>query len=87
MENPRFIEGDLGTHFIERETTLMGDMMRIMEEEKPLEGRLPQLFEEKKRIAAIAAVAAITQMRGHVQPKQYGRSEVLLLEKKWNRGG
>jgi len=70
MENPRFIKGELGTHFIDSETTLIEDMKRIMEREKPLEEKISRLFGDKKRIAAIAAVAAITQMRGHVQPKQ-----------------
>jgi pyruvate carboxylase subunit A len=70
MENPRFVKGELGTHFIDRETTLLDDMKRMMEREKPLEGKLSHLFEEKKRIAAIAAVAAVTQMQRHVQPKQ-----------------
>jgi len=41
-----------------------------MEREKPLEEKLSHLFEGKRRIAAIAAVAAITQMRGYTQPKQ-----------------
>jgi hypothetical protein len=41
----------------------------MMEREKPSEGKLLHPFEEKKRIAAIAAVAAITQMRDHVLPK------------------
>jgi pyruvate carboxylase subunit A len=62
MENPRFVKGELGTHFIDRETTLMDDMKRIMKREKSLEERLSRLFEDKKRIAAVAAVAAITQM-------------------------
>jgi pyruvate carboxylase subunit A len=62
MENPRFVKGELGTHFIDRETTLIEDMKRIMEKEKPLEEKLSHLFEEKRRIAAISAVAAITQM-------------------------
>ena len=70
MENPRFVKGDLGTHFIESETTLMEDMKRNMERENPLEERLPHPAEEKKRIAAIAAVAALTRMGGYVQPKQ-----------------
>jgi len=65
MENPRFVKGDLGTHFIERETALMDDMKRMREWEKPLEGKLSHSFENKKRIAAIAAVAAITQMHRH----------------------
>jgi len=62
MENLRFIKGELGTHFIEHETTLMEDMKRIIEREKPLEEKLSHLFEEKKRIAAIATVAAVSQM-------------------------
>ena len=70
MENPRFVKGELGTHFIDRETTLLEDMKRILEREKPLEERLSHLFSEKKRIAAIVAVAAITQMHRHTPPKQ-----------------
>jgi pyruvate carboxylase subunit A len=65
MENPRFVKGELGTHFIDRENTLMEDMKRIMAREKSLEERLSRLFEDKKKIAAVAAVAAITQMHGH----------------------
>jgi pyruvate carboxylase subunit A len=65
MENPRFIKGELGTHFIDRETTLLDDMKRIMEREKSLEEKLSHLFREKKKIAAIAAVAAVTQMHRH----------------------
>ena len=70
METPRFIKGELGTHFIDSETTLIEDMKRMLERENPLEEKLTYPFEEKKRIAAIAAAAAITQMRGHVQPKE-----------------
>jgi len=62
MENPRFVKGELGTHFIDSETTLIEDMKRMMEREKPLEEKLSHLFEEKRRIAAISAVAAVTQM-------------------------
>jgi len=61
MENPRFIKGELGTHFIDSETTLIEDMKQIMEREKPLEEKLSRIFERKKRTAAIAAVSAITQ--------------------------
>jgi pyruvate carboxylase subunit A len=68
MENPRFIKGQLGTHFIDRETTLIDDMKRMMKREKPLEEKLSHI-EDKMRIAAISAVAAITQMRRHAQPK------------------
>ena len=62
MENPRFIAGDLSTHFIDTEPTILEDMKRIIEREKPFEERLSQIFDEKKRIASIAAVAAIQQM-------------------------
>lgn len=69
MENPRFVAGDLGTHFIEKETTLLADMKAIMEREIPLETKLPHGTDDKKRIAAIAAVAALAQ--------RYGRSKYL----------
>lgn len=69
MENPRFTKGDLGTHFIDRETTLMDDMKRIMEQEKSLGEKL-SLTDDKRRVAAISAVATITQMLGHTQSKQ-----------------
>jgi pyruvate carboxylase subunit A len=62
MENPRFVEGELETHFIERETTLLDDMKAIIEREMTLEKKLSHVSEDKKRIAAISAVSAITQM-------------------------
>jgi pyruvate carboxylase subunit A len=61
MENPRFVNGDLGTHFIDKETTLLEDMKHIMEREKPLEEKLSQIWDDKKRVAAIAAAAAAAQ--------------------------
>ncbi len=69
MANPRFIKGELGTHFIDSEITLIEDMKRMIERERPLEVKLSHPFEEKKRIAAMAAVAALTQVRGHARPK------------------
>ena len=62
MENERFVKGDLGTHFIDHETTLLDDMQHIMQREKPLDEKLSRIFEEKRKVAAIAAVAAISQM-------------------------
>jgi pyruvate carboxylase subunit A len=62
MENPRFVEGELETHFIDRETTLLDDMKAIIEREMTLEKKLSHVSEDKKRIAAISAVSAITQM-------------------------
>ena len=69
MENPRFVKGELSTHFIESETTLLEDMKKIIEREKPLEEKLSQILDEKKKIAAIAAVAAITQISQPRPPK------------------
>ncbi|MFH1636678.1 MAG: acetyl-CoA carboxylase biotin carboxylase subunit [Chloroflexota bacterium] len=61
MENPRFVSGDLSTHFISTETTLLDDMRRIMERETPLEEKLSQVFEDKRRVAAIAAATQLAQ--------------------------
>ncbi len=62
MANSRFARGELGTHFIDQEVTLIDDMKRIAEREPQLSGRLSRLLEEKKKIAAIAAVAAVSRM-------------------------
>lgn len=64
MKNPRFISGDLGTHFIEKETTLLGDMMAILDQDISLEAKLPHGGDDKKKVAAIAVVAALTQSYG-----------------------
>jgi pyruvate carboxylase subunit A len=61
MENPRFVAGELGTSFIDRETTLLDDMKVIMAREKPLEEKLSQIFDEKKRAAALAVAAVVAQ--------------------------
>jgi pyruvate carboxylase subunit A len=63
MENQRFLNGELGTHFIESEPTLAADMKRIAEREKPLAERLSLRFEDKRKIAAIAVAAAMSQMQ------------------------
>jgi pyruvate carboxylase subunit A len=44
------------------ETSLMEDMKRIMKREKPLEEKLSEVFDERKRTAAISAAAAVMQM-------------------------
>ncbi|MBN2076228.1 MAG: acetyl-CoA carboxylase biotin carboxylase subunit [Dehalococcoidales bacterium] len=62
MENERFISGELTTHFVENETSLLEDMKRIIERDKPMEERLSQIFDEKKRIAAIAAAVVAGQL-------------------------
>jgi pyruvate carboxylase subunit A len=63
MENPRYVEGDLDTGFIDRETGLFDHIQRILEQGYSLGEKLPQPFSEKKKIAAIAAVAALSQMQ------------------------
>ena len=59
MENPRFIRGELGTHFIDQEVSLIDDMRRMAEGGTRLQDKLPRLSEDKKRIAAIAAATAM----------------------------
>ena len=67
MENPRFAKGDLETHFLEQETTLLDEIRAIVEKETPLEKKLTLFSDDKKRIAAVAAVAAVTQMHRRSQ--------------------
>ncbi|HJX03343.1 MAG TPA: acetyl-CoA carboxylase biotin carboxylase subunit [Dehalococcoidia bacterium] len=62
MENHNFINGELGTHFIDKETHLIVEMQQIMSREKPLEEKLSQIFEQRKKVAAISAVATVAQM-------------------------
>jgi pyruvate carboxylase subunit A len=62
MENERFMSGELTTHFVENETSLLEDMERIIERDKPMEERLSQIFDERKRIAAIAAAVVAGQL-------------------------
>ncbi len=59
MSNERFVRGELGTHFVDREVALIDDMKRIAELEGGLGERLPLLSGDRKRIAAIAAVTAM----------------------------
>ncbi len=59
MKNPRFVAGDLGTRFIESETTLFDEMKSIMEREKLLQDKLSNPHDNKKQIAAITTVAAL----------------------------
>jgi pyruvate carboxylase subunit A len=63
MENPRYIEGELETGFIDRENGLFDDIRRIAEQGDSLGEKLRQSLSEKKKIAAISAVAAVTQMQ------------------------
>ncbi len=62
MRNERFVKGELGTHFIEQETTLIEDMKRIVEQEKSLRDKLPDLLIDKKKVAALAAATAAARI-------------------------
>ncbi|MHB9149884.1 MAG: acetyl-CoA carboxylase biotin carboxylase subunit [Thermoleophilia bacterium] len=57
MENPRFLRGELDTHFIEKETGLVGDMRTILAREDTLGSRLPAMGRDKARAAAAVAAA------------------------------
>jgi pyruvate carboxylase subunit A len=59
MENERFVAGNLGTHFIDTETALTGDMKRLAERESTLREKLSLRSMEKKKIAAIAAATMV----------------------------
>jgi pyruvate carboxylase subunit A len=61
MANRRFAKGDLGTHFIDQETGLMDDVKIIAERENRLQGKMSRLFDDKKRVAAIAVATALAQ--------------------------
>jgi pyruvate carboxylase subunit A len=61
MGNERFARGELGTHFIEQETSLAAETKRIAEQTQGLGEQLAHLADDRRRIAAIAAVAAVMQ--------------------------
>ncbi len=72
MENSTFVNGELGTHFIDMEKDiLLAEMERVMQREKPLDDKLAQIFEEKKRVAAMTAVAALAQMHRQADTPKY----------------
>jgi pyruvate carboxylase subunit A len=69
MENPRFEAGELTTHFITNETTLLDDMRRIRDREKPLEEKLTEIFEDKRRVAAVAAATHVARQYMQASPR------------------
>jgi len=62
MKNPRFIKGEIGTHFIEEETGLIEDIKTVLEQEQTLADKLSFKSIQKTRVAAIAASAALSQL-------------------------
>lgn len=61
MSNERFMRGELGTHFIEQETGLSAETKRIAEQTQNLGEKLPLGGQDKKKVAAIAAVTAMVR--------------------------
>lgn len=62
MENRRYIQGNIGTHFIEEETGLMEDVKAISERKQTLSQRLPLTSPQRGKVAALAAAAVVTRM-------------------------
>ena len=69
MDNPRFIAGDIDTHFIEKEKTLFDDLKAISDGELSLADKLISSQDKSKKAALIAAstAAAILQKRTSAQ--------------------
>jgi len=63
MQNPRFVKGEINTHFIDSEVALIDDMKQIVARRGQLRDKMIHLFTDKKKIAAIAAAAAMAQVR------------------------
>jgi pyruvate carboxylase subunit A len=68
MENPRFLRGELDTHFIERETGLVDDMRTILARENTLGSRLPAMGRDKARAAAVAAATVAVRLLQKEEP-------------------
>jgi pyruvate carboxylase subunit A len=62
MKNPRFIKGDIDTHFIEEETGLIEEIRTIIDGEKTLGDKLSLKSDQKAKVAAIAASVVVAQM-------------------------
>jgi pyruvate carboxylase subunit A len=65
MDNPRFVAGEIDTHFIEKEKTLFDDLKAISAREKTLADKLISTQDKAKKAALIAAstAAAILQKK------------------------
>jgi len=62
MKNPRFIKGEMGTHFIEKETGLIEEIKTVSGQEQTLADKLPLKSAQKAKVAAIAASVVLSQM-------------------------
>ena len=57
MQNPRFLRGELDTHFIDKEAGLVVEMRAILQRDDSLAARLPPAGREKARVVAAGAAA------------------------------
>lgn len=63
MGNQRFEKGELGTHFIDQEISLMDEVKEIAEQGSRLEDALAGNIDKKKKVAAIAVAAVIKSIQ------------------------
>ena len=61
MNNTRFMNGDIDTHFIEEETGLIENIKTLLEQEHTLGDKLSLKSDQKARVAAIAASVVVSQ--------------------------
>jgi pyruvate carboxylase subunit A len=61
MKNPRFVKGDIDTHFIEEETGLLDDIKSVLTQERNLGDKLSEKSDQKARVAAVAASVVSSQ--------------------------
>lgn len=59
MANRRFIDGDLGTHFIDTETALADDIKKIVEQATVLSDKMQDGSDKRRKIAAAVAAAMV----------------------------
>jgi pyruvate carboxylase subunit A len=59
MVNRRFIDGDLGTHFIDTEAALADDIKKIVEQATLLSDKMQDGSDKRRKIAAAVAAAMV----------------------------
>ena len=64
MKNPRFVKGDIDTHFIEQETGLIEDIKTILEQGQTLGDKISLKSAQKAKVAAIATSVVYQQLQG-----------------------
>jgi pyruvate carboxylase subunit A len=63
MKNPRFVEGNINTHFIEEETGLIEDIKTILKQGRTMADKLNVKSVDKARVSAIAASVVYQQIK------------------------